>query len=59
MEKNNSSMNTVAVVVEGVALGQKPRGLKLIIIIIIIYMALFSYSFMALYKDQVNAEPKS
>ena len=59
MEKNNSSMNTVAVVVEGVALGQKPRGLKLIIIIIIIYIALFSYSFMALYKDQVNAEPKS
>ena len=52
-------MNTVAVVVEGVALGQKPRGLKLIIIIIIIYIALFSYSFMALYKDQVNAEPKS
>ena len=59
MEKKNSSMNTVAVVVEGVALGQKPRGLKLIIIIIIIYIALFSYSFMALYKDQVNAEPKS
>ena len=59
MEKNNSSMNTVAVVVEGVALGQKPRGLKLIIIIIIIYIALFSYSFMALYKDQVNVEPKS
>ena len=57
MEKNNSSMNTVAVVVEGVALGQKPRGLKLIIIII--YIALFSYSFMALYKDQVNVEPKS
>ena len=52
-------MNTVAVVVEGVALGQKPRGLKLIIIIIIIYIALFSYSFMALYKDQVNVEPKS
>ena len=51
----------VAVVVEGIALGQKPRGLKLIIIIIIIiiYIALFSYSFMALYKDQVNVEPKS
>ena len=61
MEKNNSSMNTVAVVVEGVALGQKPRGLKLIIIIIIIiiYIALFSYSFIALYNDQVNVEPKS
>ena len=28
-------------------------------IIIIIYIALFSYSFIALYNDQVNAEPKS
>ena len=30
-----------------------------IIIIIIIYIALFSYSFIALYNDQVNVEPKS
>ena len=31
----------------------------IIIIIIIIYIALFSYSFIALYNDQVNVEPKS
>ena len=30
-----------------------------IIIIIIIYIALFSYSFIALYNDQVNVEPNS
>ena len=29
-----------------------------IIIIIIIYIALFIYSFIALYNDQVNVEPK-
>ena len=28
-------------------------------ILIIIYIALFSYSFIALYNDQVNVEPKS
>ena len=31
----------------------------IMIIIIIIYIALFSYSFIALYNDQVNVEPKS
>ena len=31
----------------------------IIIIIIIIYIALFNYSFIALYNDQVNVEPKS
>ena len=31
----------------------------MIIIIIIIHIALFSYSFVALYNDQVNVEPKS
>ena len=31
----------------------------IIIIIIIIYIALFIYSFIALYNDQVNVEPKS
>ena len=31
----------------------------IIIIIIIIYIALFSYSFIALYNDYVNVEPKS
>ena len=30
-----------------------------ILIIIIIYIALLSYSFIALYNDQVNVEPKS
>ena len=30
----------------------------IIIIIIIIYIALFIYSFIALYNDQVNVEPK-
>ena len=29
------------------------------IIIIIIFIALFSYSFIALYNDYVNVEPKS
>ena len=31
----------------------------IIIIIIIIYIALFNYSFIALYNDQVNVEPNS
>ena len=31
----------------------------IIIIIIIIYIALFRYSFIALYNDYVNVEPKS
>ena len=31
----------------------------IIIIIIIAYIALFSYSFIALYNDYVNVEPKS
>ena len=30
-----------------------------LIIIIIIYIALFSYSFIALYNDHVNVQPKS
>ena len=30
-----------------------------IIIIIIIYIALFSYTFIALYNNQVNVEPKN
>ena len=32
---------------------------QIVIIIIIIYIALFSYSFIALYNDQVNVEPNS
>ena len=32
---------------------------QIVIIIIIIYIALFIYSFIALYNDQVNVEPKS
>ena len=31
----------------------------LIIIIIIIYIALFSYTFIALYNNRVNVEPKN
>ena len=31
----------------------------IIIIIMIIYIALFSYSFIAHYNDQVNVEPES
>ena len=30
-----------------------------VIIIIIIYIALFSYTFIALYNNQVNVEPKN
>ena len=36
-----------------------PIIIIIIIIIIIVYIALFSYSFIALYNDQVNVEPKS
>ena len=35
------------------------RVSPMFLIIIIIYIALFSYSFIALYNDQVNVEPKS
>ena len=35
------------------------KSMGKIIIIIYIYIALFSYSFIALYNDQVNVEPKS
>ena len=31
----------------------------IIMIIIIIYIALFSYTFIALYNNQVNVEPKN
>ena len=35
------------------------RVTRIIIIIIIIYIALFSYTFIALYNNQVNVEPKN
>ena len=35
------------------------RVSPLFLIIIIIYIALFSYSFIALYNDHVNVQPKS
>ena len=35
------------------------RVSPMFLIIIIIYIALFSYSFIALYNDHVNVQPKS
>ena len=40
-------------------MGTRLVAITLVIIIIIIYIALCSYSFIALYNDYVNVEPKS